>query len=449
MIAVYKCGVFLLGIGLFWLIVCANYDKLKLILSFLAGIFFQACLGIWQFLTQSSFANKWLGMAAHSAGDLGVSVVETLQGGRWLRAYGGLDHPNILGGVLAVGLLLTIGLIVEDTRIQDTITKQITNYKLQITNKFKIQNPKFLNYILLCVLCFMLCGMFFTFSRGAWAGLLVGILIMLAALIIKKDLRGQKRLLKIILLSAVLIFILFNLFQDLVLTRLSQDARLEVKSNVERVESLRSAQQLIKNNWLRGVGIGNYIKYNANLQIYANTTNTNYANKDTYVQPAHNVFLLVWAEIGIFGLLFFIGLLLACSDCLETLFCHSRPLRRSFSPLRRVEDEASEASASGNPGVNSKNTKINKKLKKRRNTFIYFLVHTANSWIPNQVGNDRGVVFGHSQAKFSLLAAITAMFFVDHWWWSLHFGVLLFWLVLGLIFAIDRDNDKTYNENII
>ncbi|MDP3042783.1 MAG: hypothetical protein Q8N21_00040 [bacterium] len=31
--------------------------------------------------------------------------------------------------------------------------------------------------------------------------------------------------------------------------------------------------------------------------------------------------------------------------------CHSRPLRRSFSPLRRVEDEASEASKSGNPGV--------------------------------------------------------------------------------------------------
>ncbi|MDP3043099.1 MAG: N-6 DNA methylase [bacterium] len=30
--------------------------------------------------------------------------------------------------------------------------------------------------------------------------------------------------------------------------------------------------------------------------------------------------------------------------------CHSRPLRQSSSPLRRVEDEASEASESGNPG---------------------------------------------------------------------------------------------------
>ena len=56
-------------------------------------------------------------MAVHKAEELGTSVVETVGadglGERWLRAYGGLDHPNILGGILAVALLLFIILHIE------------------------------------------------------------------------------------------------------------------------------------------------------------------------------------------------------------------------------------------------------------------------------------------------------------------------------------------------
>ena len=34
-------------------------------------------------------------------------------GGRWLRAYGGLDHPNILGGFLALALIVAADLLAE------------------------------------------------------------------------------------------------------------------------------------------------------------------------------------------------------------------------------------------------------------------------------------------------------------------------------------------------
>ena len=116
-LALYKYSVFLLGAGLFWLVISADYNRIKLIWGFLAGIFLQACLGIWQFLTQSDFACKWLGIAMHNQAELGVSVIEIIGsdgiGQRWLRAYGGLDHPNILGGVLVVGILLLIGLLIE------------------------------------------------------------------------------------------------------------------------------------------------------------------------------------------------------------------------------------------------------------------------------------------------------------------------------------------------
>ena len=91
-----------------------------------------------------------------------------------------------------------------------------------------------------------------------------------------------------------------------------------------------------------------------------------------HYQPVHNVFLLIWAEIGIIGLLFFIGLLLCV---------------------------------------------INKK------------------------GSKNLIV------SMPLLAAMIMIFLFDHWWWSLHFGVLFFWLVLGIaeikhcfISATDNDN---------
>jgi len=340
LVAVYSYGRFLLGIGLFWLVVSASYNKLKLIGSLLAGIVLQAILGIWQFLTQSGFACKWLGMAMHQAADLGTSVVETLNGQRWLRAYGGMDHPNILGGALAVGVLLAAGLIIK-------------NYKNKKT---------FSRLFLLSVICCLLSALFFTFSRGAWLGLIVGISVALFALVARKRLLQQKRLLEIILVAGVLLFILFNQLSDLVVTRLSDDARLEVKSKVERIESYKGAQELIKDHWLFGAGIGNYtlgINNDMPGRYYQSA-----APKFQPGEPAHNVFLLVWAEIGIFGLLFFISLLLIT---------------------------------------------------------YYLLLKNFKKWQNLSID------------KIALLTAILIMLLIDHWWWSLHFGILFFWLLIGII----------------
>lgn len=348
LVAIYGYARFLLGVGLFWLIVSASYNKVKLVYSLLAGMFLQSCLGIWQFLTQSDFACKWLGMAVHSAGDLGVSVIETLSGERWLRAYGGLGHPNVLGGLLVVGLLLLLWLFIINPKFQILNNKRIQNSKFQITN-----------LILFFIFCFLLSALFFTFSRGAWAGLIAGLLVILVMAVVRKNLLQQKKLLQIIFVSAVLIFILFNQFSDLALTRLSKDTRLEIKSNVERVESYRDSWELIKDNWLFGAGIGNYT-----LEIKNQKSKIKSHMPSWHYQPAHNVFLLVWAEIGIIGLLFFI--------LIPLLIIHNLLFKNNLR------------------------------------------------------GNDLNI-------KFSLLAAILPMLLVDHWWWSLHFGVLFFWLVMGLI----------------
>lgn len=345
LLALYKLGWLILGVSLFWLITRANYSRLKLIYAMLTGVFLQAILGIWQFLTQSSFANKWLGMALHNAAGLGTSVVEAVGadgvGERWLRAYGGLDHPNVFGGAMAAGILLLIG---------------------QIIKAEKAKNLEIINWVFLAIFS---AGLFFSFSRSAWLGLVIGSAVIMVLAIIGRNLKLQKNLAEIILVMGILVFILFSQYQNLVISRLAGGGRLEVKSTSERLTSYQESWQMIKNNWLIGVGSGNYSLV---LNEKINSKEANY-----YYQPVHNVFLLVWAEVGIIGLLFFLGLI------------------------------------------------------------IYLLILNFKISRTGKVNNKK--------VGPAILAGLIVIIFFDHWLFSLHFGVLFFWLVLGAI-ADDKEDKR-------
>jgi O-antigen ligase len=101
----------------------------------------------------------------------------------------------------------------------------------------------------------------------------------------------------------LVIFLLINMYGDLVKTRSSSEARLENKSISERVLYLNDFKEVVKNNWLFGTGIGNYSlavkKIHPGEPIYR-------------YQPVHNVFLLVWAETGLLGILSFLAFLFFC-----------------------------------------------------------------------------------------------------------------------------------------
>ncbi len=345
LVAIFGYFKFLLGISLFGLIIYANYNFTKLIYAFLAGVFAQASLGIWQFLMQSSFQNKWLGMSLHNPAQPGTSVIGTLgqimpetfalQGERWLRAYGGLDHPNVLGGLLVIAILLLIHFFIKNPKLK--------------TQKL------FIFYFLLFI---FLTALFFTFSRAAWLGLCASILILFLIIVYQKDEKIFKRLFEISAVSALLIIILFSQFSNLVLTRIESNTRLEIKSNQERLASYAQSFEIIKNNWFWGAGIGNYTLADKNID-----KNAGIQNPSWHYQPVHNTFLLIFAEIGIIGLLAFIGLIILIA----------------------------------------KNIKI----------------------------SSTPVIF-----------AILIIMMVDHWLWSLHFGTLLFWSVMGIIVKHHSMNNK-------
>jgi hypothetical protein len=334
-LALYRYALFLSGLGLFWLLVKTEYDKKKMAVAFFSALLIQALLAIGQFLTQFDPACKWLGLAAHSAGNLGDSVVETIGVDgvpeRWLRAYGSLDHPNILGGLLAIGLIIIIGVIVNHQRVSNKKT-----------------DSQFIVYNLSLIIVFV--ALVFTFSRSAFLALAVGMIIFLIGSWANKDRSSLKKMGGIILLLAAISGIIFINYDNLLLTRSSVDSRLEMKSISERRLYLDDSLQLLKSDWLFGAGIGNYTKALAVKE----------PQRPWYgLNPVHNVFLLVWSEIGMGGFLFFLALL------------------------------------------------------------IYLIARS---------GREKNIL------SLSILAILVIIMMLDHYLWSLHFGVLFFWLSLGFVY---------------
>ena len=371
-VAVFSYLRILLALGLFWLVASFNYDRVKFVWSFLLGAALQAALAIWQFLCQSSFSNKWLGLANHPPGELGSSVIEIADQGvgeRWLRAYGGLDHPNILGALMVMAIILACWWYFTSIKTTGSLNKEIDSQELKqlqfgLQKKARFRNlalkERWMMIIFWPLIIIFFTALFFSFSRAAWLTLLAAISSLLAVIVVSKNLLLQKRILEIILILGVVFFILSNQFFNLFTTRLTGQERLEIKSRLERIELYKNFYQLIKDNYLKGVGIGNYTIYSQGKLI------TNQASY--YYQSVHNSFLLIWSEIGIFGLLSFLILI--------------------FLIIKKVYHQIK---------LNLKKEKINQ------------------------------------QIKLILLAAILLLMLFDHWWWSLHFGLISFWLITGFI----------------
>ncbi len=283
-LALWRGFVFILSLGIFaWLNLKHKLDSvlfplrdMKAFFILLSSIFLQALLGLYQFLTQSSFACKYFGLAFHDPSAPGTSVVETAAG-RWLRAYGGLDHPNILGGVLALMLLAVAYMLARE---------KVVKRREEAARSAAL----FIFYFV------SLFALFFTFSRSAWLAFALGLLILFIYLLFEKDRFAIGRFLVLIGFSICLLFIAARPYSDLVSVRLSAASRLEQKSLSERQAYIKEASVLISRSPVWGSGAGNYLP--------------SLAGRSQAAQPVHNAWLLLAAENGILACLLFLATLL-------------------------------------------------------------------------------------------------------------------------------------------
>ncbi len=191
----------------------------------------------------------------------------------WLRVYGVSSHPNLLGGHLAAGVILILGLVIIS----------------QGRRRFWLGAAWLMCWITLLL----------TFSRSAWLGVIGGGLLALILLMRSRRLtRSTSKLLAATATAGLGLTALFVWrFQPFLANRIAVTIiSYETQSILQRLDAARLAWQIFSAHPLTGVGLAQSVVVTRNLL-------------GTPIDWIHNVPLLIAAELG-FGGLILIGLLL-------------------------------------------------------------------------------------------------------------------------------------------
>jgi O-antigen ligase len=258
-----------------------------------AALFLQAALGFGQFVTQNTAFLSVLGLnwpGNLRPGDQAASVVQLVDGTRWLRVYGSLPHPNILAGLVFVFLA---GLVA-----------------------FYLLNRQYHPIILFLIGCGSVV-LVLTFSRSAWLALGA------FALILAAHYRSfeRRRLLMLAVLMLVSLGLVCVPLRALIFTRAGATPSVSTEdfSSKARLWLLQESLQFIRERPLGGYGAGTFILELAQRASYG-----------YIVEPVHNLGLLITTELGLPGGLLFLGL--AVSICLAALQAR-RPEQIIFAAL--------------------------------------------------------------------------------------------------------------------
>lgn len=238
--------------------------------GFIAALSLQFLIGGMQIVTQSTaflapLQMQWPGPLDPSV--RGAVIVQLPSGASFLRAYGTLPHPNILGGFTLITLLGPAALLLRKGRF---------------------------NYIALPFLVAGVSLLAITFSRSAWLALVV----FCAGLIWRSRnlARGRSLLLCAIIGLSFLCTLLP--FRDLVAARtVNTTSHAEEFSFIGRSWLNGQARNVISEYPWTGVGIGSFI-----IEL------SRRAGFGYVVEPAHNIPLMAGAELGLPGLLLVFGI---------------------------------------------------------------------------------------------------------------------------------------------
>ncbi len=158
---------------------------------------------------------------------------------------------------------------------------------------------KELKYFWLIVVGLAGIAFYFTFSYGAWLGVLVGLLFLLWFNF--RSLDPQKRK-KVFLYFYIFIFLIIILGAFQLRTEKFQNFLFSTRSSLQsRLIIWRAGLLILKDHPLWGIGLGTFQKYYLDYSSYF---------KEPYLQWAvpqpHNLFLAFWLQTGVLGLLGFV-----------------------------------------------------------------------------------------------------------------------------------------------
>ncbi|MDP1544577.1 MAG: O-antigen ligase family protein [Anaerolineales bacterium] len=235
-------------------------------------VILQSIVAIRQSLSQSSVGLQLLGERLLDPIQSGVSIVP-IHGERFLRAYGLSDHPNILGGCLAFGLILLLAVVLYGSKRWAWISSAV-----------------FLAGFL---------ALLMTFSRSAWLGLMVAASFMVGLEAFARRWDSVKRvgLLGVASLLLVLPFLIqnFGVFESRINAgNMTQDDQMR-----EREFLIRAGNTLFVEHSAIGIGLG----------ASPIAMKNRFENFPLDYQPPHYAMLTAAMETGVVGGMFYLMLL--------------------------------------------------------------------------------------------------------------------------------------------
>lgn len=261
-VAIYRW----LRIGQWWLswkLISENKetirDDLKKIIP--VWILLESFLGLAQMVKGGSLNGIWwwLGERRFSYTSIGIAQMRIFDEG-WIRAYGTFSHPNSLAGFLLLAW---------------------SWYKANWKGKRGVYYW--------VVWWSAILGIVITGSRTVW---LVTIIMLMVELIKKWKEQSKRQIIGKILLGGGVICLILGV--------ISIDYRIsdflggwDINSWEKRETLNLIAGEMIKSNPLFGIGAGNFVSRIPEFRV----------GNFYWMQPVHNVLLLIWSEIGTIGLI--------------------------------------------------------------------------------------------------------------------------------------------------
>ncbi len=265
------------------IIVSGVVEQKRILIALAASGALQGLIAVQQFFTQTISASTWLGMSSQAPQDLGVSVIEYADQ-RWLRAYGTLPHPNMLGAFCAAGMLAASTIFWRGYR--------------------SLQRREVMLGWLTFICSYF--GLLFSFSRSAWLAIALAGVVYIIVELMACDAASKKAFTfafsKLILVCLLFLIFLTALFGPLWWSRSKGEGRLAQQSVSDRAALAEQSNILASNHPFIGSGLGSYLP---SLVI-------KYPNQPTYYyQPVHVVWRFLRVEFGYVGLVLLVGILTA------------------------------------------------------------------------------------------------------------------------------------------
>ncbi len=235
------------------------FNSKNMLFTLYYSLLFFSLIGIIQFFLGHTLGGPLylFGERSFNASTQGIALVD-LFGRNYMRAYSTFSHPNSFAGYLGLGIIPVLFLFSK---------KEL-----------------FKRCFGIAVICL---AFLFTFSLSAFiaAILCAGLYLLLHRKVVNKK----------FLLLVPATFLLLSLFLPFISSVILKN-KIDLPQNLsQRVYLSSAAGVMISQKFLTGTGLNTFIINQPRIQFLN--------NYQWIMQPVHNIFLLVFSEIGIFGLI--------------------------------------------------------------------------------------------------------------------------------------------------